>query len=145
MESRDKDGTLPCYCVCVPRTRNRYSWFQGLFCSQASSQLKCLSVLFNDTSPLQTITHGGTENKRETNKLAVDPSRFQQAHNNCWKKENHLDQVDLSNESYSKTRVVSICNEAIDIPVISVEMSMISINKYKIWISDSVCDECCCM
>lgn len=55
MESRDTDGTLPCYCVCVPRTRNRYSWFQRLFYSQGSSQLKCLSVLFNDT--LQTITH----------------------------------------------------------------------------------------
>jgi len=56
MESRDRDDTLPCYCVCVPRTRNRYSWFQRLFYSQGSSELKCLSVLFNDTS-LQTITH----------------------------------------------------------------------------------------
>lgn len=56
MESQDKDGSLPCFCVCVPRTRNRYSWFQKLFYSQGTSQLKCLSVLFNDTS-LQTITH----------------------------------------------------------------------------------------
>lgn len=56
MDCRDKDGTLPCYCVCVPGTRNRYSWFQRLFYSQGSSRLKCLSVLFNDTS-LQTITH----------------------------------------------------------------------------------------
>lgn len=42
--------------VCVPRTRNRQHWLQRLFYSQGTSQLKCLSVLVNDTS-LQTITH----------------------------------------------------------------------------------------
>lgn len=71
MESQDKDGTLARCSVCVPATRNRYSWFHGLFYSQGSSQLKCLSLLFNDTSR-QTITHRGVGgNKRETNKLAV--------------------------------------------------------------------------
>lgn len=74
MESQDKDGTLARCCVCVPGTRNRYSWFHRLFYSRGSSQLKCLSLLFNDTSR-QTVTHGGAENKRETNKLAVEPSR----------------------------------------------------------------------
>lgn len=42
MKSGDNGGTLPCYCGCVPRTRNQYSWFQRLFYSQGSSQLKCL-------------------------------------------------------------------------------------------------------
>lgn len=56
MERRGNDGTLPCFSVCVPRTRNRYCRLQRLFYSQGTSQLKCLSVLVNDTS-LQTITH----------------------------------------------------------------------------------------